>query len=117
MRLLVDEDTQAKTLVRLLRDAGHDVVTVEAAGLVSVADAGVLNHAIRECRVVLTRNGGDFLALSRVVGAQSGILAIYQDADPSKNMSYTDIVRAIRNLEESAMSVEREFVVLNAWRW
>lgn len=117
MRLLVDEDTQAKTLVRLLRDAGHDVVTVEAAGLASVADAGVLNHAIREIRVLLTRNCGDFLALNRVVRDHPGILAIYQDADLSKNMNYTDIVRAIRNLEESEISMEGEFVVLNAWRW
>jgi predicted nuclease of predicted toxin-antitoxin system len=117
LRLLVDEDTQAKTLVRLLRDAGHDVVTVEMSGLTSVADSGVLSYAIRESRVLLTRNCGDFLALSRVVGSHAGILAIYQDADPSKNMSYTDIVRAIRNLEESEVLIEGEFVVLNAWRW
>ena len=32
----------------------------------------------------------------------SGIFAVYQDNDPSRDMSNADIVRAIRNLEEAA---------------
>lgn len=117
MRLLVDEDTQARSLIRLLREARHDVLTAEAAGLDSLADSEVLAHAVRERRVLLTRNCGDFLARHGKWPAHSGIMAIYQDADPVKNMSYQDIVDAVANVELSGMSVDGEFVVLNAWRW
>jgi hypothetical protein len=32
----------------------------------------------------------------------SGIFGVYQDNDPSRDMSNADVVRAIRNLEEAA---------------
>ncbi len=117
MRLLVDEDSQAKTLVRLLREAGHDALTADAAGLNSLADAEVLARAVGEARVLLTRNCGDFLALHDTVRDHRGILAVYQDADPSKSMSYAEIFRAVENIEASSVSVVGQFVVLNAWRW
>jgi predicted nuclease of predicted toxin-antitoxin system len=63
LRLLVDEDTQAKRLVKLLREAGHDVLTVEEAGLGAHPDMQVLEYARRENRIVLTRNCEDFRAL------------------------------------------------------
>lgn len=56
LRLLVDEDSQARTLVRLLVEAGHDVLTAEVAGLNSLDDAEVLARAIHEQRTLLTRN-------------------------------------------------------------
>lgn len=117
MRLLVDEDSQARTLVRLLVEAGHDVLTVEAAGLHSMADHEVLGRAIQEQRMLLTRNCSDFLDLHAGMPNHHGILAIYQDADPAKNMSYTDIVRALGNLGASGVSFSGEFIVVNAWRW
>ena len=117
MHLLVDEDTQARTLIRLLGEAGHDVVTAAAAGLNTMADAEVLAHAGRESRVLLTRNCRDFHALNIQVRDHSGILAVFQDADPSKRMSYAEMVGAIGNLEGSGVALAGEFVVLNAWRW
>lgn len=117
MRLLVDEDTQARTLVRLLREAGHDVLTVDEAGLRSLADDEVLTRAIDENRVLLTRNCGDFLVLSSRVREHPGILGIYQDANMAKNLAYPGIVRAIANLEEAGVSLFGEFLSLNAWYW
>lgn len=117
LHLLVDEDSQARTLVRLLVESGHDVVTVEAAGLNSMADREVLARAIQEQRVLLTRNCGDFLALHGDVPDRHGILAIYQHADPTKSMSYADIVRALGNLTASRVSLSSELIVVNAWRW
>lgn len=117
MRLLVDEDSAAKTLVRLLHDAGHDVLTADEAGLTSMADAEVLSRAVDDGRVLLTRNCGDFLALSTRVHGHPGILAVYQDADCSRDMGYADIVRAIGNLERAGVSLDEAFIVLNAWRW
>ena len=103
--------------MRLLREAGHDVLTAEAAGLNSMADAEVLAVAIREGRVLLTRNCADFLALHEATDNHPGILAVYQDSDPSKNMRYADIARAIANVEASGLPLAGEFIVLNAWRW
>jgi len=49
------------------------------------------------------------------------ILAVYQDNDPSRDMSNADIVRAIRNLEEAVQQggspLHGAFHVLNDWRY
>jgi len=46
---------------------------------------------------------------------------VYQDNDPSRDMSNADIVRAIRNLEEAAQQggppIQGEFHTLNDWRY
>jgi len=93
------------------------VLTAEAAGLNSLEDAEVFARAIHEQRTLLTRNCSDFLALHRERREHFGILAVYQDADPSKNMSYAEIVRSIANLQSSGIGVVGELVALNAWRW
>jgi predicted nuclease of predicted toxin-antitoxin system len=103
LRLLVDEDSQAKTLVRLLLAAGHDVLTARDAGLNSLTDTEVLARAISEERALLTRNCGDFLALHQQDGAHHGILAVYQEADATRNMRYDDIVRALGNVDFDAI--------------
>ncbi|WP_334907623.1 DUF5615 family PIN-like protein [Nostoc sp.] len=48
LKLLIDEDSQAKRLVNLLQNAGHDVITVNEAGLMSKPDSVVLDYA-RAC--------------------------------------------------------------------
>jgi hypothetical protein len=117
LRLLVDEDTQARTLVRLLETAGHDVTTVNAESLQGLDDGAVLRLAAVSGRVLLTRNAADFLALHQADPAHAGIVAIYQDADPMKNMTYAEIVRALGNLDSSGIPVVGVFNVLNAFRW
>jgi predicted nuclease of predicted toxin-antitoxin system len=56
LKLLRDEDSQAQPLVNLLRNANHDVLTVNEAGLMSQPDNIVLDYAIQNNRVLLTRN-------------------------------------------------------------
>ena len=46
LKLLVDEDSQAKILVVLLRKAGQDVLTVNEANLSGEDDSVVFNFAI-----------------------------------------------------------------------
>ena len=53
LRLLIDEDSQAKHLVNLLQNAGHDVITVNLAGLMSKPDSVVLDYARQEDRVLI----------------------------------------------------------------
>jgi len=117
LRLFVDEDTVAKALVGQLRKAGHDVLTVHEAVLTSEPDDRVLEHAMRENRIVLTRNCEEFRALHAAHPKPPGICAIYQDRDPSKNMTYAAIVRALANLEASGLELAGQFVVLNAWNY
>jgi len=115
LRILLDEDSQAKYLVNLLEIEGHDVLTVNLAGLVNSTDVMVLSYAINNKRVLLTRNCEDFQELHQENPIHSGILAIYQNSDFSKNMTYQMIVMAIRNLETSEYLLENQFVVLNQW--
>lgn len=117
LRLLLDEDSQAKYLVNLLKVAGHDVVTVNEASLASRSDANVLDYARQEQRVLLTRNCDDFHELHQANPKHSGILAIYQNSDSSKNMNYQTIVKAIANLEIANFYLENQFVILNQWNY
>ncbi|MEB3338751.1 MAG: DUF5615 family PIN-like protein [Leptolyngbyaceae bacterium] len=110
-------DSQAKYLVNLLQAAGHDVITVNELGLMSRPDSVVLDHAKQEGRVLLTRNCNDFQELHQANPRHAGILAIYQDPDPSKNMSYQTIVKAIANLEAADYSFENQFIILNQWNY
>jgi hypothetical protein len=42
---------------------------------------------------------------------------VYQDNDPTKDMSYHQIVQAIANLESTGVTIAREFWSLNRYRW
>jgi hypothetical protein len=117
LRLLVDEDLQAKALVGMLRSAGHNVVTVTEAGLGATPDTDVLASARVEDRVLLTRNARDFRGIHEVDCDHAGILAVFQDRDPSKNMTLAGIVRSVANLEHAEMELAGQFVVLNAWNY
>lgn len=117
MRLLLDEDTQAKRLVLLLRSQGHDVVTVADCDHRGVTDAEVLAIAKSYGRVLLTRNCADFLALHRQHGDHPGILCVFQDNDPSKALSYLGIAQSLKNLEDAAVPLRGAFLALNAWRY
>lgn len=117
LKLLLDEDSQAKPLVNLLRKTGHDVLTVNEAGLTSQPDNVVQNYAIRESRVLLTHNCDDFEELHKIDSNHFGILAVYRSASSSKNMNHKDIVRAIANLEAASIPLVNQFIVLNHWNY
>jgi len=70
---------------------------------------------------IITKNPADFKALHDADPRHSGILGVYQDNDPSRDMSNADIVRAIRNIEEAAQRggspLQGQFHTLNDWRY
>ena len=80
-------------------------------------DATHLAHAQTAERTLLTFNPCDFKALHDQKFSHSGILAVYQDNDPDRDMSYRDIVDAIANLEQSVPQIVGGFWTLNAYRW
>ena len=101
----------------MLRQAGHDVLTVEEANLTSTADENVLDAARRYDRILLTQNCEDFSLLHDANPSHPGILAIYSNRFRSKDLSYEDIIRAIANLEVSNIPLKGKFIVLNAWNY
>ncbi|MGL5197042.1 MAG: DUF5615 family PIN-like protein [Chroococcales cyanobacterium] len=117
LKLLLDEDSQAKYLVNLLQRQGYDVIPVKVAGLNGKPDIAVLNYARQEERVLLTRNCEDFLILHQSNPVHPGILAVYQDPDPAKNMSYQAIAKAIANLESANYGLTNSFIILNQWNY
>jgi hypothetical protein len=67
--------------------------------------------------VLLTKNPGDFLELHEKNSQHAGILLVYQDNDPDRDMSHAEIVRAIANLEQAGIVFQNCCHVLNAWRY
>jgi predicted nuclease of predicted toxin-antitoxin system len=55
MRLLADQDVYAMT-VRILRSRSHDVATASDLGLSQAADVAILQAAIQDRRILLTRD-------------------------------------------------------------
>ena len=120
MRLYLDDDFADPLLVRLLRQAGHDVQTPSEAGLRGNDDAEHLTHAIDEDRICLTGNHDDFRNLHNLVmhaqGHHPGVLVVRRDNDPKRDMTQRGIVNAIRNLIAAAVSLSDSFFILNHWQ-
>ena len=81
-RLYADENFPI-TVVRLLRQLGHDVLTVRQAGKDNdhVPDDEVLAYATRDGRAVLTQNRRHYFALDRQGVRHAGIIACTEDHD------------------------------------
>ncbi len=107
----------SRRLVEMLRADGHDILTIGEVGVTGILDSSVMELARVQQRILLTRNCDDFLTIHQENAEHSGILAIYQDTDPMKNMSYAAIVKAINNLENTGLSLQGQFLVLNQYYW
>lgn len=101
----------------ILKVAGHKGQTVNEVGITGFSDDQVLEYARQHTQVLLTRNCGDFQALHGINPMHPGILAIYQDAELAKNMSYQAIVKAIDNLRSVGLDLTNQFIVLNQWNY
>lgn len=119
LKLLVDEDSQGKILVDLLRKAGHDVLTVNKAGLRTASDHTVFNYAIVHKRAVLTQNSIDFAEIASILLEQGkhhyGLLLVYKDNNALKDMSAAAIVQAIKNLQKSGLRLKDQTIALNQY--
>jgi predicted nuclease of predicted toxin-antitoxin system len=117
MRLFIDEDSVETLLLRLLRQAGHDLLTTFDAGLAGEADARQLTHAVNEQRVLLTHNHDDYEDLHLLIratgGVHPGILVVRKDNDPRRDMTPRGIVNAIAKLDASGSPIANEFNILN----
>lgn len=70
--------------------------------------------------VLLTANAGDFLDLHenwlRQGLTHQGILAVYRENNPARDMSFQQIARAVTRIEKSGLPLVNTFQNLNFWR-
>ena len=120
MRLYLDDDSTHPLLVRLMRQAGHDVQIPSEAGLAGSDDAVHLTHAIDDDRVCLTGDHDDYAKLHTLVihahGHHPGILVVRRDNDPKRDPTPRGIVLAMRNLVAAGVDLSDSFFILNHWR-
>ena len=119
LALYLDDCAFSHELKRLLLEAGHDVeVPADAHPPLTGEDDSIhFAHAKAASRAILTLNPRDFKELHDQDPDHSGILTVYQENDPLKDMSYRQIVQAVANLESTGVTIARGFWILNAYRW
>jgi predicted nuclease of predicted toxin-antitoxin system len=120
MRLYLDDDSIQAWLVGLLRQAAHDVQLPRDVGLAGADDSVHLTQAIREDRVLLSRNHDDYRNLHNLImeaqGRHPGICIVRKDNDPKRDMKPPEIVHAISNLLAAGVPLASGFHILNHWR-
>jgi len=81
MALLYADEHFPKQVVILLRNWGHNILTVQEAGQsnLKIPDEEVLAFATRENRAVITLNRIDFIKLHRKKTAHAGIIICRDD--------------------------------------
>ena len=109
----------AKELVRVLEAAGHQPwsFTPRVAEITGREDEVHFRYAAENGLILLTKNSDDFLELHQKNSQHSGILLVYQDNDPSRDMSHAEIAQAIANLEQAGVAFVGTCHVLNARRY
>ena len=111
MRFLLDQDVYAAT-ARLLRNQGHDVVSVTQIGCSQTADSELLNIAQEQGRVFVTRDR-DFGGLVFIKGLGAGV--IYLRMPPStQNAVHEELEWILASYEETEL--KRAFVVVEPGR-
>ncbi len=119
LSIYLDDCAFSRKLRQLLVEAGHDVEVPADVfpPLTGANDPIHFAHAKAAGRVIITLNARDFKEIHNHDPDHSGILIVYQDNDPSKDMSYDEIVQAIANLENTGVVIPGGFWSLNAYRW
>jgi hypothetical protein len=117
LRLYLDDCAADRRLVALLRSAGHDVTLPVDVGLAGANDDLHFAHALNSGRLLLTRNPKDFEPLLAGRSDHPGVLAIYFDNDPTRDMTAAEVVRAIDNLISAGIVLTGGLHPLNHWRY
>lgn len=116
LKIYLDENLSSRTLNNLLTRAGFQIHTPLEAELLGRSDGEQLQYARRQGYVLLTRNPSDFLELYQKDPDHSGILAVYQDNDVRKDMSFQEIVQSLKEVLALKLRLHGNFIVLNQYR-
>ena len=119
LSIYLDDCAFSYRLRQLLQESGYQV-QIPADVQPSLIGAHDNVHFVHACKIgfiLLTYNPGDFLRLHLQQPDHPGILAVYQDNVPGKDMTFVEIVSAINNLLQTEVTISGGFWVLNAYRW
>jgi predicted nuclease of predicted toxin-antitoxin system len=103
-----------------LRDilaAEYEVTVPADVGLTGARDEDHFAYAQAHGLIILTKNPDDFRALHVASPAHSGVFAVCQDNDPTRDMTPEAIRNAIANIVASGIPIAAEFHILNHWRY
>ena len=123
LALYLDDCAYSKPLRERLIAAGHRVIIPVDEGIREVDDHLHLAHVRREGLILLTKNPRDFVDLhdDLITRGEShpGIFLVYQDNDSTRDMTDSQIVRAIARVEEvfGEGGLVDQLVSLNQFRW
>jgi hypothetical protein len=114
VRLYLDEDVASRELTSRLAAAGHDVLSP----LRGAPDSHCWNHAQERAATVVTMNVVDFVRLAEATEGHAGLLLVYRENDPSRDMSVAAVVAAVARVAETYRDgLEGVIAVLNQYRW
>jgi predicted nuclease of predicted toxin-antitoxin system len=120
MRVYLDDDLDSNALLALLQRAGHEVLSPRAVGTQGAVDQEHLRYATEHALLILTANGKDLVALHREWSRQQrphhGVLVVYRENNPTRDMSFEQIANAVTRVEQAAVPLENTVHVLNRWR-
>ena len=120
MRVYLDDDLDSNLLIGLLRKDGHEVISPRAAGTRGIKDNEHLNFATSHSAVLVTANALDFVQLhDECITGQlehPGILIVYRENNPSRDMNYHQIAESVTRIEKSGVPLANAFHNLNFWR-
>jgi Domain of unknown function (DUF5615) len=120
MKIYFDDNTTDARLASELRKRGHEVAEPSDASLAGASDAGHFLHAIEQVLAILPRDAEDFRNLHRIVvaavGEHPGILVVWFDNDPCKDMKPGGVAAAVDRIEASGISLINQLFILNHWR-
>ncbi len=85
-------------------------------GLVGALGDTVPSRVGADRRARVTRNGEHVPVLHGASPAHRGILAVYQDDDRARDMSYEESADAVGPVEASTLQTGGQVLALDAWR-
>ena len=104
-RLYADEQFPRR-VTELLRDLGHDVLTVQESGNAGAADEEVLAFAIATKRTVVTLNRYDFRCLHKLDPQHSGIILCTDEPDRKRMaIRINDAISGLESLTNQLIQV------------
>jgi len=113
VRLYLDEDLASKELIARLTTSNHEVVPT----LRGAPDQEVWAEAQSRRAAVVTRNAPDFVNLAHETPHHHGLLLVYLDNDPARDMTIAEIALAIDRVSGLASrGLDDQILVLNSFR-
>lgn len=116
LKIYLDDDVASRTLKGSLIHAGFQVKEPSEAGLVGRQDREHFEFTKRHGYILMTKNPSDYLVLHEQDPDHSGIIGIYQDNDIRRDMSFRDIVAALKQVVRMKVPIEGHFIILNQYR-